>query len=289
MKTKPRPKAQLNTSPKIHPGDIGDMLGRYGFHTMPFTREIAVKDRFAHPTFEEAGQGLYDAVVQRMCAALIAPAGTGKTALMRALQARLPAVRYDIRYIDITALCKRDFCREIAETVGAKSAGNYPALVRSIKERFLTAIEVDGRRPVLMIDNSHEFRPDAIGVMRILTNFDMDSQLVVSIILAGQPPLASLLRRADLEDIQGRLAHIAYLTPLSRTDTTRYIEHRCRIAGATTIPFAADAIDAVYEISRGNMRAIDRLCRKTLSIAHNHDNDRVDVNHITEAKKVLWP
>jgi type II secretory pathway predicted ATPase ExeA len=291
MKSIPAQKPTATSGANADAGhqNLSDMLSRFGFHSMPFTRELAVKDRFAHPTFEAASQGLYEAVLQRMCAAFIAPAGLGKTALLRELQARLPAVRYDTRYLDITALNKRDFCREVAAAVGAKAAGTYPALVRNIKERFLNSMEVDGRRPVLMIDNSHEFRHDVIGVIRLLTNFEMDSQLVVSIILAGQLPLASLLRRTDLEDIQGRLAHIAYLTPLSRADGARYIEHRCRIAGATTVPFDALAIEAIYEISRGNLRAIDRISRKALSIAHHHAHDRVDANHISEARSVLWP
>ena len=268
---------------------ISDMLSRFGFHAMPFTREIAVKDRFAHPQFDEALQALREAIVARMCAAFIAPAGTGKSALVRALAADLPQARYDTRYIDVTALGKRDMSREIAAAIGASPAGTYPALVRRIKERFATTTEIDGLRPVLLVDNSHEFRPEVMSILRVLTNFEMDSRLVASIVLIGQPPLARLLRRPELEDVQGRLAHIAYLGPLSRPESKHYIEHRCRIAGAASVLFDAEAFDATYEISRGNLRAIDRLCRKSLLIAHAHDADRADSNHVAEARKVLWP
>jgi type II secretory pathway predicted ATPase ExeA len=268
---------------------VSDMQSRFGFYALPFTREIAVKDRFVHPLFDAALKGLHEAISQKMSAALIAPAGFGKTAALRALDELLPAARYQTRYIDVTALNKREFCREVATAIGAKLAGNYPALVHSLKERFLSTIEVDGLRPVLLVDNSHEFRPDVLSIIRVLTNFSMDSKLVVSIILAGQLPLVQLLRRLDLEDVQGRLAHIAYLSALSRTETMRYIEHRCHIVGSKTNPFDNDSIDAIYEISRGNMRAIDRLCLKALSLAHEQNVMRVDSNHITEARKLLWP
>lgn len=270
------------------PTKVSDVLSRFGFHTMPFTRELAVKDRYAHSMFEDALEPLVEAVGQRMSAALIAPAGTGKSALLRALVARLPEARYRIHYVKVTHLSKRDMCREIATAIGAQPAGSYPMLVRRLQEHFATATETDGTRPVLLIDDSHEIRPEVLGILRILTNFEMDSRLVVSIVLSGQPPLARLLRRDELADIQGRLAHVAQLAALSRTDTARYVEHRASVAGAQTCPFDRDSLDAVYEISRGNLRAIDRLCRKALALAHAADHDRVDANHVAEARRVLW-
>jgi len=274
-------------APETQP--ITDLCSRFGLHTLPFTRELAVKDRFAHPDFDAALGPLYAAVSQRQSAALIAPAGTGKTALLRALCARLPAARYRTHYVKVADLSKRDLCREIATAVGAQPAGSYPMLVRRLQEHFAAATDTDGVRPVLLIDDGHDIRPDVLGLLRIVTNFDMDSRLVVSIVLCGQPPLARLLRRDDLVDVCGRLAHIAQLAPLSRPDSARYVEHRVRIAGAATCPFDADALDASYEISRGNLRAIDRLCRKALAVAHTAGHDRVDANHIAEARRLLWP
>lgn len=268
---------------------IADMCSRFSFHTLPFTRELAVKDRFCHPDFDAALEPLFAAVSQRMSCALIAPAGSGKSALLRALVARLPTARYLTHYIKLTHLSKRDMYREIAVAIGVPVTGSYPILVRRLEEHFVTISDTDGLRPVLIVDDSHEIRPDVLGILRILTNFDMDSRLVVSIVLCGQPPLLRLLRRADLADVCGRLAHIAQLSPLSRPDSARYVEHRCTTAGASASPFAADALDAIYEISRGNLRAIDRLCRKALDVAHTADHDRVDQNHIAEARRLLWP
>ena len=57
----------------------------------------------------------------------------------------------------------------------------------------------------------------------------------------------------------------------------------------TTPPFDAQALDAIYEISRGNFRAIDRLARKSLEIASAKDEDVVGTPHLIQARKVLWP
>ncbi|MCP4381690.1 MAG: AAA family ATPase [Hyphomicrobiales bacterium] len=265
------------------------MPGRFGFHSIPFTREIRVADRFAHEAYERPREYLRRAVDKRMSAALIAPAGTGKTTLLRTLMGSLPESRYRVRYVKVTDLSKRDLCREIATSVGAEPAGNYPTLVRRLQERFTNDLDVDAVRPVLFLDDSHGMRPEVLGILRILTNFDMDSRLVLSFVLAGQPPLAQLLRDQRLVDVTHRLAHCATLRPLSRKETADYIEHRCRIAGAAAAPFDGSALPALYEIGRGNLRATDHLAPQALELAHDNQCDVVDAQHVTEARRLLWP
>lgn len=266
-----------------------DLASRFGFHTTPFTREIRVEDLLRLPDFDAALQGLQRAVQRRMSAVLIAPAGTGKTALLRALSAQLPDARYRTHYLKVADLSKRDMCREIACAAGASPAGSYPQLVRSLQEHYQHALGADGLRPVLLVDEAHDLRPDVLAMLRLLTNFEMDSRLVVSIILAGQPPLQRLLRREALDDIARRLAHYATLQPLSREHSARYLQHRCQVAGASTAPFDASAQEALYEIARGNLRATDRLALKSLEVAHDQDHPGVDSNHVTQARQQLWP
>jgi general secretion pathway protein A len=267
-----------------------DWRSRFGFHTTPFTREIAVRDRYRSEVFDEPLHALARVMSERMSAALIAPSGTGKTALLRTLiEEHLPEARYRVQYVKVANLSKRDMCREIAAAVGVASAGSYPSLVRNLQERYLALSDTDGLRLVLILDDAHELRPDVLGVLRVLTNFEMDSRLVLSVILAGQPPLTDLLRRGALEDVAKRLSHYATLRLFSRTETQTYIEHRSTVAGAKTLPFDTKSIDAIYEIGRGNLRATDSLALKSLEIAHDQDADTVDQGHVVGARKVLWP
>ena len=214
-----------------------DFMSRYNFHSMPFTREIAVDRRFRLPMYDEALDALWRTVEQRMSAGIISPAGTGKTVVLRALEDRLPEARYRVRYIKVCDLSRRDMSREIACAVGIEPTGFFPVLFRRLQDHFLSCADTDGVRPVIIIDDSHEMRPDVLGMLRLITNFDMDSRLVVSIVLSGQSHLRDLLRRDDLEDVARRMAHYATLRPLSREESRGYIKHRCTIAGATTFPF----------------------------------------------------
>lgn len=270
-------------------GGPNDFRSRFSFHATPFSRELPIDRRFQLPFFDDATEALYQTVLQRESGALIAPAGSGKTVAARSLKERLPEVRFNVRYVKVTSLSRRDMCREIAYAVGAEPAGTFPTLVRNLQVHLDTAAAGEGTRSVLILDDVHEMRPETLGLLKLLTNYDMDSRLVVSVILIGQPSLRRMLQRDDLEDVARRISHYAELRLLSREETRRYVEHRCVVAGNITPPFDDDAHEALYELSRGNLRAIDQLARKGLEVAAAHDEDVVGAPHLIEARKVLWP
>ena len=62
-----------------------DLRAAFDFHAHPFTREVATDDRLRLPFLDEALAGLLSTTLALMPAALIAPADTGKTALLRRL------------------------------------------------------------------------------------------------------------------------------------------------------------------------------------------------------------
>ena len=271
------------------PAKPTDLRAAFGCHTLPFTREITPDQLLRLPFLDEALAGLHAAVEARMSAAVIAPAGTGKTALLRRLRDDLPDARYHVHYVKVTGLSKRDMCREIAVACGAQPAGSYPMLVRRLQERFEATAHEEGRRPVLLLDESHELRPDVLSMLRILTNFDMDSRLVLSLVLAGQTPLRALLARDDQEAMARRIIHYAQLRLLSRDELAQYVAHRCAVAGAARTPFDDRSLDALFEIGRGNLRATDDLALKSLDYAAAAGHAAVSVQHIIAARKDLWP
>jgi len=264
-----------------------DVRAHFAFTDLPFTREIDPKDRFAPPLFEEPLTHLQRAVEHRQSAALIAPSGAGKTLLLRSLRDRLPEARYRVHDVKVTSLSKRDLCREIATVCGLEPAGTYPSLLRKLQQRFLAQRDEEGLRPVLLLDEAQDMRPDVLATLRLLTNFDLDSRLVLSVVLAGDSRLQQLLERHDLEPVRRRLAHVAYLPLLARDQTRAYVLHRLQLAGAAPDLFPDDATEAVYEISRGNLRAIDHLCLKTLELAAAQDRKELSAALVAAARRHL--
>lgn len=264
-----------------------DFNAHFGLRKTPFTREVSVQEMFAHPQRDEVIESLTRAAHERMSAVLLAAAGLGKTAMIRSLCAGLPEVRYHVHYVKVTHLSKRDLCREIARAMGVAEAGTYPRLLRLVQEAAETRSFSEGARTVLILDDAHEIRPDVLGMFKALTNFEMDSKLVLSVLLVGQPPLTRLLRRADLVDVTQRLAWVGELRALSRDETQAYVQHRCRIAGATRELFDARAHEALYEMGCGNPRATDHLARRSLEMAHHANSEVVGAQNVVDARATL--
>jgi len=263
------------------------MLNRFRFTKTPFTREINTVHRFKADCLEAAIKDVQKAVEGRGSAAICGPAGCGKSVSLRALRDSLPPARYRTYYIKVTDLSNRDLCRQISTAVGAEPASSYPLLVETIQSKLQSTIESEGVRPVLLIDDSHEMRPWVLGIIRILTNFDMDSRLVVSIVLAGQPRLKEMLT-TNAEDVRQRLVHCAELRLFSRDETQKYLEHRVQIVGGPAFPFDRGACEAIFEMTRGNMRAIDQLALKSLEKAHEANLDVVDAAVVAKARGAVW-
>jgi general secretion pathway protein A len=264
-----------------------DIQALFGFHKTPFTREIGETDYLHLPHLDEALEGIHSAVEGRMSAALIAPAGAGKTSILRSLRNRLPEARYRVRYVKVTSLSNRDMCREISAACGIKPTGNYPALVRALQDHFDNSYSVDGLRPVMLLDEAHDFRPQTLDMIRILTNFNMDSSLVLAVVLAGQQGLAKMLARDELQSVAGRLAHCSILRLLSRDESVEYLKHRCAVAGAPTFPIDKGAAESIYELTRGNLRAIDTLTLKAIGKAAAQEDSIVSSAHVAAARKEL--
>ena len=121
-------------------------LSPLGFRKTPFTRELQVRECFPLDPQAQVAAALAEAVHERMSAALIAPAGTGKTVALRMLVAALPEVRFQVHYVKVTGLSKRDLCKEIAVACGLSPTGIYPALVRKLQDAFAHTAS-DGHLP----------------------------------------------------------------------------------------------------------------------------------------------
>jgi len=131
-------------------------------------------------------------------------------------------------------------------------------------------------------------RREGFELLKILTNFDMDSRLMVSFILGGHPSLREKLHHPDLDDIRQRIIHCGELRLLSRDETITYINHRLTIAGAKVSLFDTSTLEGLYEMSRGNLRAIDNLAFLCLKRAAEAGAKAVATQHLHQARADIW-
>ena len=116
--------------------------------------------------------------------------------------------------------------------------------------------------------------------------FEWDSRLMVSIVLAGQPPLEKILAKGTCEEVAQRIDYYARLRLLSCDETAAYLKHRCAVAGDHDFPIDG-AVQSLYEITRGNMRALDRLTLCALDEAVKASAAVVGSAHVIAARTHL--
>jgi type II secretory pathway predicted ATPase ExeA len=129
---------------------------------------------------------------------------------------------------------------------------------------FLQALDAEGRRAILIVDEAQSLSAEMLEELRMLSNVNTDSA-VLQVVLVGQPALKDMLRRPELEQLAQRVVVDYELQPLDGRETEQYIAHRIRIAGPEAPPmFAQDACEAVHHYSRGVPRVINVLCETAL-------------------------
>ena len=189
--------------------------------------------------------------------------GTGKTTIVRSLLAQTPK-NAEIALILNPKMTAPEFlltiCEELGIGVPDSALGSLKDLVDILSEYLLRA-HAAGHRVVLVVDEAQNLSPEVLEQVRLLTNLETNTQKLLQIILIGQPELRELLSRNELRQLAQRITGRYHLNPLSHEETTAYVRHRLRVAGATTDIFAPPALNAVFRLSAGRAARHQRHLR----------------------------
>jgi general secretion pathway protein A len=204
--------------------------------------------------------------------------GTGKTTIIRSLLARRPD-NAEIALVLNPGLDARQFlqaiCEELRIALPPEAAGNLKELI-DILNRHLLQAHAAGRRVVVIVDEAQNLAPEVLEQVRLLTNLETETQKLLQIILIGQPELRQMLDRNDLRQLAQRITGRYHLEPLSREETTSYLRHRLRVAGATQEIFTRGALDELYRTSGGVPRLLNVIGDRALLGGYTEDRHVVN-------------
>jgi len=202
--------------------------------------------------------------------------GTGKTTLVRSLFEQLPD-EADVALILNPELTTEEFLTAITEELGIKVPDD-----RSVKDLIdgLNAYLLDahsrGRRTVLIVDEAQNLGTELLEQVRLLTNLETPKQKLLQIILIGQPELREVLSRADMRQVAQRVTGRYHLEPLNQADTTKYVKHRMRVAGASGSVFRPAAIREIFRRSKGVPRLINVVADRALLAAYAQESRQIN-------------
>ena len=256
----------------------------FGLTRRPFGKTPDPSFLYESPQHAEALARLEYAVEEKDLALLVGEIGSGKTTLSRALIDRIGDSRPVILLIN-PRLTPSQLLRSIATGLGLTPSRYRNDLLEQIHTKLFELYE-EKREPVLMIDEAHLLPSKAtFDEIRLLTNYQLDDQNLLSVLLIGQPELEKKIAKPHNAPLRQRIGLRYRLGPLTLEETVRYIEHRIRVAGGTTNPFSAEAMEEIHVVSGGIPRVINTLCTTALLDAFGEDASSIDPSRIASAAR----
>jgi type II secretory pathway predicted ATPase ExeA len=223
-------------------------------------------------------------VEEKELALLVGDIGSGKTTLSRALIDRLGEARPVVLLIN-PRLTPTQLLRSIAAGLGIESSRFRNEILDRIHTKLFELYEA-GREPVLIIDEAQLIPTKAtFDEIRLLTNFQLDDQNLLSVLLIGQPELETRIDRLAYAPLRQRIGLRYRLGPLSLEETIAYIEHRIRVGGGARNPFSRAAMEEIYAVSSGVPRLINTLATTALLDAFGEDAETIDPGRVAAAAK----
>lgn len=256
----------------------------FGLRAKPFGKTPDPSFLYESDQHREALARLEYAVEEKELALLVGDIGSGKTTLSRALIDRVGDTRPVILLIN-PRLTPVQLLRSVAQGLGIEPARFRNDLLDQIHTRLFALYE-EKREPVLMIDEAQLIpSKQTFDEIRLLTNFQLDDQNLLSVILIGQPELETRLDREAYAPLRQRIGLRYRLGPLTLDDTCHYIAHRIEIAGGSRNPFNRAAMEEIHLVSGGIPRLINTLATTALLDAFGEDAATIDTPRIAAAAR----
>ena len=196
---------------------------------------------------------------------VIGEVGTGKTTTLRSL---IQQFGHDILavYIFNPYLTVSEFFELFADglKLGLPRTVSKADLLTAIG-RTLAVRHARGLRTVLVVDEAHGLSTALLEEIRLLANFETNSEKLLQVILCGQPELRGILNQPQLRQLKQRVSLRSTIAPLSAPEVGKYIRFRLKTAGAERVDlFDAAAVELISQVSLGVPRVINNICDNAL-------------------------
>jgi len=202
--------------------------------------------------------------------------GSGKTLTKAVLNGSLSRLNFevinfenssftfnDLLYDIVCRMTFRDSRLALMEEETAPRGDKY-LLMNQFRKKLETLFYEEKRHLVLIFDEAQQIADDVLDEIKNLTNFSSPQQNFLTIFFVGQPELREKIRR--LKQVDQRIFLRFHLNNLDFSGTTKYIQHRLRVAGLDSgTCFTSLGNELVFRFTGGVPREINRLCKLALN------------------------
>lgn len=255
----------------------------FGLTQHPFSNEVEPEDLFPAAAAKELEVRLAHLLEMRGIGLVTGDAGSGKTCGARRVLAQLHSSLYRVVYVCLSTGNVLDLYKTISWEMGLPVERSRAALFRQIRGEVTRLVSEARCRPVLVIDEAHHLRPDVLEDLRLLTNYKMDAENRLCLLLLGQTELRRRIAMAVHEALAQRIVVRYHMPALEREELPAYLVHRLRNAGTELPLFEPAAHEALFQATGGLPRKLNLLAHHALLAAAIACAKTVTADHVQAA------
>lgn len=238
----------------------------YGLKEIPFGLTPNPKFIYKTDSYLEVVSNLKYCISQSKGLAVVTgEVGTGKTTTLRSVLQQFGPDILSV-YLFNPFVTVAEFFQLVSNglNLGLGSTGSKADVLNAIGA-CLAQRHSRGLRTVLIIDESHGLSPAVLEEVRLLANFETNSEKLLQIVLCGQPELREILNQPGLRQLKQRISLRCSIRPLHVYEINNYIRFRLKSAGAPRVNiFDPSAIETIGLASAGIPRVINNICDNAL-------------------------
>ncbi|MFN4134215.1 MAG: XrtA/PEP-CTERM system-associated ATPase [Novosphingobium sp.] len=204
--------------------------------------------------------------------------GAGKSTLAAHLMATVDRQRLTAAQIVTSALDGEELIHVAARAFGLEVAGHDKATALAQIEAFLHREAREGRRCLLVVDESQNLSVEALEELRMLSNFQLGAHPLLQILLLGQPEFRTLLQASpELEQLRQRVIASHHLDAMEPGEVGPYVQHRLALVGWQGRPaFEPRVFADLAKASGGVPRRVNQIVNRLLLMGAVEQRDLID-------------
>ena len=211
--------------------------------------------------------------------------GTGKTLMLRLMMDDLPD-RFETAVILSPHLSRLELLLAIFQDIGLPiptgNTASLDSLLRILNDH-LYALTLQDKKLLIVIDEAQNLPDESLEQLRLLSNFETDTQKLLQIVLFGQPELRDKLAQNNMRQLAQRVSIMETLAPLSKQEMVSYILHRFKKSGVYEMPRSFATTDLLWRFTKGYPRLINKIMSRTLLVAYAEKETRISRKIVREA------
>lgn len=240
---------------------------------LEFFYKQASREEIAHALVYSIERG--DGIIK-----VVGEVGVGKTTLLRMIAEQL-SPHYQKIYVNSPNMTPVDFLRFICDELSlqVRADANKSELLKQLNQ-YLIQEHAQGRKVVMLIDESQSMTLDTLEEIRLLGNLETAQDKLLQLVLFGQPELDVTLADVRIKPLKDRIACNVYIPPLDPHEVMRYLNYRMRIAGYLNQDlFDLKLSKKIQKFTKGLPRSINLVADKLLMIAFSQGDHELKAKH----------